>query len=99
LNGEVSFTQLLVPDQAAVARLTMRRRRGSAVCRFRQAIVQTIPALLAAAQLPGTLVVPGERCGLKLSQAIAIRICGGCRLRMYRRTAGTRRPLAFLMCA
>jgi hypothetical protein len=23
-----------------------------------------------------------ERCGLKLSQMIAIRICGGCRLRM-----------------
>ena len=44
--------------------------------------VQAIPALLAAAQLPGALVFPGERCGLKLSQTIAIRICGGCRLRM-----------------
>jgi hypothetical protein len=38
LNGEVSFIQLLAPYQAAVARLTMRRKRGSAVWRFRQAM-------------------------------------------------------------
>jgi hypothetical protein len=44
--------------------------------------VQAISALLAAARCPTRLSFLAERCGLKLSQTIAIRICGGCRLRM-----------------
>jgi hypothetical protein len=44
--------------------------------------VQAISPLLAAAHCPTRLSFLAERCGLKLSQTIAIRICGGCRLRM-----------------
>ena len=43
--------------------------------------VQAISALLAAAHCPTRLSFLVDRCGLKLSQTIAIRTRGGCRLR------------------
>src|SRR6266566_616344 len=61
--------------------------------------VQAISALLAAAQAPTRLSFLVDRCGLKLPQTIAIRVCGGCRLRRYRQNSrNSPRRLRFLMC-
>ena len=55
--------------------------------------------LFVAAHFPTRWSVFVERCGLKLSSTIAIRTCGGCRVRRYRQNSKNWvRPFVVLMC-
>jgi hypothetical protein len=89
LNSEVSFTQLLFCSRWVAWSVPLRANsRNAGELAFEAVIheefvgVQAISALLAAARCLTRLSFLAERCVLKLSQTIAIRICGGCRLRV-----------------